>query len=254
MLPLIDSHCHLDFTDFDADREQIIINCQQIGLTHIIVPAVTCDRWPQLVKICQQSPFLYYALGCHPMFMDQHPEDALSQLDAAITQFQPIAVGEIGLDFFLTGYDKKAQLALFEGQLKLAEKHQLPVILHVRKAHDDVLKLLRQIPLTGGIVHAFSGSMQQARQYRDLGFLVGIGGALTYPRAQRLQGLFSELPLSQIALETDAPDMPFCGHQGERNSPEYIPLVAEKLAELRGETMTEIAVQTSANVRRLFAI
>lgn len=254
MLPLIDSHCHLDFADFDADRDAIISNCLASGLTDIILPAVTCDRWPQLIQICQQYPILHYALGCHPMFMDQHPEDALSQLDTAIQQFQPIAVGEIGLDYFLPGHNKQPQLALFSGQLKLAEKHQLPVILHVRKAHDEVLKLLRQIPLKGGIVHAFSGSTQQAQQYRALGFLVGIGGGLTYPRAQRLQGLFSELPLSQIALETDAPDMPFCGHQGERNSPEYIPLVAEKLAELRDETLAEIAAQTSANVRNLFAI
>lgn len=254
MLPLIDSHCHLDFADFDTDREQIIDHCQQLGISHIIVPAVTCDRWSQLIKICQQSPVLYYALGCHPMFMDQHPDDALSQLDAAIQQFRPIAVGEIGLDFFLPGQNKQAQTDLFEGQLKLAEKYQLPVILHVRKAHDEVLKLLRQIPLKGGIVHAFSGSLQQAQQYQALGFLLGIGGALTYPRAQRLQALFSELSLSQIALETDAPDMPFCGHQGERNSPEYIPLVAEKLAELRGETLADIAAQTSTNVRNLFVI
>ncbi|MEX1200942.1 MAG: TatD family hydrolase [Methylophaga sp.] len=254
MLPLIDSHCHLDFADFDADRDAIISNCQALGLTDIILPAVTCERWPQLIQICQQSPVLHYALGCHPMFMDQHSEDALSQLDTAIQQFRPIAVGEIGLDFYLPGHHKKNQMTLFEGQLKLAEKHQLPVILHVRKAHDEVLKLLRQIPLNGGIVHAFSGSLQQAQQYQTQGFLVGIGGALTYPRAQRLQGLFSQLPLSQIALETDAPDMPFCGHQGERNSPEYIPLVAEKLAELRSESMAEIASQTSANVRRLFAI
>lgn len=254
MLPLIDSHCHLDFADFDTDREQIIGHCQQLGISHIIVPAVTCERWPQLIKICQQSPVLYYALGCHPMFMDKHPDDALKQLDTAIQQFQPIAVGEIGLDFFLPGHPKKTQLVLFEAQLKLAEKFQLPVILHVRKAHDEVLKLLRKIPLKGGIVHAFSGSMQQAQQYQALGFLLGTGGALTYPRAQRLQGLFSELPLSQIVLETDAPDMPFCGHQGERNSPEYIPLVAEKLAELRGDTMANIAARTSANVRRLFAI
>lgn len=254
MLPLIDSHCHLDFADFDADRNAIISNCLASGLTDIILPAVTCERWPQLIQICQQSPILHYALGCHPMFMDQHPEDALSQLDTAIQQYQPIAVGEIGLDYFLPGHNKQRQLALFSGQLKLAAKHQLPVILHVRKAHDEVLKLLRKIALKGGIVHAFSGSMQQAQQYRGLGFLVGIGGGLTYPRAQRLQGLFSELPLSQIALETDAPDMPFCGHQGERNSPEYIPLVAEKLAELRDESLAEIAAQTSANVRTLFAI
>ena len=253
MLPLIDSHCHLDFADFDEDRDDIIHYCQLLGLTDIIVPAVTCARWPQLIAICDQSPVLHYALGCHPMFMTEHPEDALDQLDKAITRFKPLAVGEIGLDFYLPGHNKKSQLALFEGQLKLAEKYQLPVILHVRKAHDEVLKLLRQIPLKGGIVHAFSGSLQQAQQYQGLGFLVGIGGALTYPRAQRLQGLFSQLPLSQIALETDAPDMPFCGHQGERNSPEYIPLVAEKLAEIRGESMADIAAQTSANVRRLFA-
>lgn len=254
MLPLIDSHCHLDFADFDDDRHTIIGYCQALGLTHIIVPAVTCQYWPRLLAVCRQSPLLHFALGCHPMFMDQHPDDALTQLDFAIQQYKPVAVGEIGLDFYLPGHHKEAQLALFEGQLKLAEKYQLPVILHVRKAHDDVLKLLRQIPLKGGIVHAFSGSMQQAQQYQALGFLVGIGGALTYPRAQRLQGIFRQLPLSQIALETDAPDMPFCGHQGERNSPQYIPLVAEKLAELRGDTIADIASQTSANVRALFAI
>lgn len=254
MLPLIDSHCHLDFADFDADRDEIIGYCQQLGLTHIIVPAVTCAQWPQLVATCRQSPILHFALGCHPMFMEQHPEDALQQLDKAITQFQPVAVGEIGLDFYLPGHHKKNQLTLFEGQLAIAAQHQLPVILHVRKAHDEVLKLLRKYQLKGGITHAFSGSLQQANQYRDLGFLVGIGGGLTYPRAQRLQGLFSELPLEQIVLETDAPDMPFCGHQGERNSPEYIPLVAEKLAELRGVSIADIARQTSANVRALLVI
>lgn len=254
MLPLIDSHCHLDFADFDADRQDIISYCQQLGLTDIIVPAVTCQLWSRLTDTCQQSPMLHYALGCHPMFMAEHPENALQQLDKALKQFSPVAVGEIGLDFYLPGHDKKAQLALFEGQLALAKKYQLPVILHVRKAHDEVLKLLRQYQVKGGIAHAFSGSLQQAEQYQSLGFLLGIGGGLTYPRAQRLQSLFSQLPLSQIALETDAPDMPFCGHQGERNSPEYIPLVAEKLAELRGVSIADVAAQTCTNVRELFAL
>ncbi|MCX4190158.1 TatD family hydrolase [Methylophaga sp. OBS3] len=254
MLPLIDSHCHLDFPAFDDDRETIIENCLNQGMTHIVIPAVTESRWQSLVETCQQSSMLFYALGYHPMFMDQHPEDPLNKLEAAIQQYSPIALGEIGLDFFLHGHDKKAQLALFEGQLGLAKKYDLPIILHVRKAHDDVLKLLRRYQLKGGIVHAFSGSLQQAQQYQELGFLLGIGGALTYPRAQRLQGIFSQLPLEQIVLETDAPDMPLCGHQGERNSPEYIPIVAETLADIRDESLQDIAAQSTANLRKLLNI
>ncbi|THK43206.1 TatD family deoxyribonuclease [Methylophaga sp. SB9B] len=254
MLHLIDSHCHLDFNDFDADRQTILTNCLQSGIEKIVIPGVTVNSWPKQIELCNSNPMLSLALGCHPMFMEEHPEDAAQLLEQAVHQYQPIAIGEIGLDFYVADADMSAQLSLFEAQLDVAVKFALPVILHVRKAHDEVLKLLRQKQLPGGTVHAFSGSAQQAEQYRDLNFLLGIGGALTYPRAQRLQRLFAELPLSQIVLETDAPDMPLCGHQGQRNTPENIPVILQKLSQLRGESSDHIAEITTANCRRLFSI
>ncbi|MDO8828296.1 TatD family hydrolase [Methylophaga sp.] len=254
MLHLIDSHCHLDFNDFDADRQTILKNCLQSGIEKIVIPGVTVSSWPKQIELCNSTPMLSLALGCHPMFMEEHPEDAAQLLEQAVQQYKPVAIGEIGLDFYVADADIAAQLSLFEAQLDIAVKYALPVILHVRKAHDDVLKLLRQKQLPGGTVHAFSGSAQQAEQYRALNFLLGIGGALTYPRAQRLQRLFTDLPLSQIVLETDAPDMPLCGYQGQRNTPENIPVILEKLSQLRGESSEYIAEVTTSNCRRLFSI
>ncbi|AFJ01815.1 Putative deoxyribonuclease YjjV [Methylophaga frappieri] len=254
MVPLIDSHCHLDFAAFDVDRKQLIEHCKALGITDIIVPGVTCETWPRMLKLCQEHDIMKPALGCHPMFMAAHPDDALTLLDTFIAQHRPVAIGEIGLDFYHSDTNKVAQLALFNGQLDLAVKYNLPVILHVRKAHDDVLKSLRSRPLLRGIVHAFSGSQQQAEAYAKQQFLLGIGGALTYPRAQRLQRLYRHLPLEQIVLETDAPDMPLCGYQGQRNSPVRLYEVLQKLTEIRDDSLSEIASQTSHNVQKLLNI
>lgn len=255
MMPLIDSHCHLDFSAFDDDRQEVLKRCSELGLTDIIVPGVTRESWPSLIETCADSAMMRPALGLHPMFMQSHQSSDLAALEQAIETHHPVAVGEIGLDFFLKGHDKEAQTALFEAQINLAIQFKLPVLLHVRKAHDEVLKVLRKAKgLKGGIVHAFNGSMQQAEFYMQQGFLFGVGGAVTYPRAQKLQRLFTELPLSSIVLETDAPDMPLAGHQGERNSPEMIPQVLEKLAELRDESAELIAETTSNNCRKLLNI
>jgi TatD DNase family protein len=255
MMPLIDSHCHLDFSAFDEDRQQVLDHCSQLGLTHIIVPGVTRESWPALIETCAHSEMMRPALGLHPMFMQAHQDSDIEVLAQAVETHRPVAIGEIGLDFFLNGHDKDAQTALFEAQIHLAIKFELPVILHVRKAHDEVLKVLRQVKgLKGGIVHAFNGSMQQAEFYMQQGFLFGVGGAVTYPRAQKLQRLFTELPLSSIVLETDAPDMPLAGHQGERNSPEMIPQVLEKLAEIRDESARDIAKATSSNCLKLLEL
>lgn len=254
MVHLIDSHCHLDFNDFDTDRTTILQNCIQSGIEKIVIPGVTVRSWPKQIELCNSNPMLYLALGCHPMFMADHPDNAVQLLEQAVKQYKPIAIGEIGLDFYVADADITSQLGLFEAQLDIAVQFSLPVILHVRKAHDEVLKLLRQKKLSGGIVHAFSGSAQQAEQYRYLNFLLGVGGALTYPRAQRLQGLFTDLPLTQIVLETDSPDMPLCGHQGERNTPENIPVILEKLSQLRDESAEYIAEITTANCHQLFNI
>lgn len=251
-MSLIDSHCHLDFADFDPDRHRVLQRCTELGVDHIIVPGVSRASWSRLITLCNQYDQLSPALGMHPMFMHEHEHNDIQVLAQLIEQHQPIAVGEIGLDFYFPGHDKAAQSALFEAQIEIAQQFDLPVILHVRKAHDEVLKVLRRASVRGGIVHAFNGSMQQAEFYMQQSFLFGVGGALTYPRAQKLQALFTELPLESIVLETDSPDMPLAGHQGERNSPESIPTILETLAELRQETAEHIAAVTTANCNSLF--
>lgn len=250
-MQLIDSHCHLDFEIFDSDRDAIMSQCQKIGIQHIIIPAVTADTWPRLLATCQQSTLLHSSLGLHPMFMDAHQTEDVASLEHAVTRHNPIAIGEIGLDFYLPEHDKQAQKGLFEQQLKIAQKHQLPVLLHVRKAHDETLKLLRKTPVPGGIIHAFNGSLQQAENYMELGFLFGIGGAITHPRATKLRQLVQDLPLSSLALETDAPDMPLFGHT-ERNSPLYLPHILSCLAKLRSEPLKRVAKATTENLQRVF--
>ena len=252
MIELIDSHCHLDFEQFDDDRNNIIEHCQQLGLTHIIVPGVTANTWQHLLHICQQSDMLYPALGLHPTFMKQHHPKHLAQLKQLITTHHTVAIGEIGLDFYLENHDKKSQLELFCEQLQIAKEMELPVILHVRKAHDQTIKLLKQYALKGGIVHAFNGSEQQAQQYIKLGFLLGVGGVITHEKATRLRQLFSHLPLSALVLETDAPDMALANMQQLRNTPENIPSILAELSEIRPESAKQIAQSTTRNVKELF--
>ena len=251
---LIDSHCHIDFEQFEPDRAEVLSRCTQHHIDKIIVPSVTAKTWPHLLDICLQSEQLFPALGLHPLFMAQHQAQDIPLLRDYIDTYQPVAVGEIGLDFYIPGHDKPSQIALFEQQLKVAADHHLPVILHVRKAHDQVLLLLRKYSLKGGIVHAFNGSLQQAHLYIQLGFLLGVGGAISYDRATRLRTLFTELPLSALVLETDAPDMPLQGQDKTRNSPEFIPYILTALAVLRAESTDVIADATTDNVQTLLAI
>jgi TatD DNase family protein len=251
---LIDSHCHLDFDVFDHDREVILDNCQQLGITDIIVPGVTASTWQRLLTICEQSNSLHPALGLHPMFMAEHQAEHIPLLNEYIEKFNPIAIGEIGLDFYVPEHDKQSQIELFEKQLVIASETNLPVILHVRKAYDQVLSLLKKHKINRGIVHAFSGSDQQAQLYIKQGFLLGIGGALTHDRATKLRSLFSNLPLTSIVLETDAPDMPLSGQQGQRNSPENISKIVATLAGLRAESIEQIADISSHNVRKALSI
>lgn len=249
---LIDSHCHFDFDVFNADRADILHRCEQLGITQIIVPGVIAARWDNLLLITQDSPFLYPALGLHPMFMAQHNAEDIIQLNDYISHFSPIAIGEIGLDFYLDGHNKASQIALFEQQLKLADSYQLPVILHVRKAHDQVIQLVKKHRVKGGIVHAFNGSEQQAQLYIKLGFLLGVGGSITYDRATRLRRIFSQLPLSALALETDSPDMPLQGQIKHYNSPESIATIVTALSTIRAESIDDIAQATTNNVSQLF--
>lgn len=254
MMHLIDSHCHLDFQIFDPDRMAILSHCQKLGITDIVVPSVAAAGWQNVIDICNQSSMLHPAIGLHPLFMEEHKSEHLQQLKDTINATKPIAVGEIGLDFYLANHDKQAQIDLFTEQLKIAQSSQLPVLLHVRKAHDQTINLLRKHRVVGGIVHAFNGSLQQAEHYQKLGFVFGVGGAITHAKATRLRTLFSQLPLSSIVLETDAPDMPLADRKIERNTPENIPAILASLASLRSENKKEIATITTSNAKRILKI
>ena len=254
MMHLIDSHCHLDFQLFEDDRADILSRCQKLGVIDIVVPGVTANGWSNLIDTCSASELLHPALGLHPLFMNEHQAAHLQQLKTLIGVTHPIAIGEIGLDFYLPDHDKQLQIDLFTKQLKLAQSAQLPVLLHVRKAHDQTISLLKKHRVTGGIVHAFNGSLQQAEQYQSLGFVLGVGGAITHIKATRLRMLFSQLPLSSIVLETDSPDMPLADMTGQRNTPENIPLILSALASIRSESKQDIATITTHNVKRILKI
>lgn len=259
---IIDSHCHLDFTAFDNDRDEVLHNCAVSGVTDIIIPGVLANSWDALLSSCELTSSastslptqLHCALGLHPVFLDQHKDEHLTKLDHMLNNNQVLAVGEIGLDFFIKTLDKEKQTYFFEQQLFLAKKHDLPVILHTRKSHDATLKLLKTTALKGGIAHAFNGSLQQAHHYINLGFKLGFGGMLTFERSRKLRQLAQQLPLDSIVLETDSPDMTVEQHRGERNSPEYLPYVLTALAELRPEPINEIADITRQNTLSILAL
>jgi TatD DNase family protein len=250
-MELIDSHCHLDLPVFDSDRDQILQRCHAAGVNTLVIPGISAGGWPRLLTVCGQYPGLFPALGLHPMFMAEHSPADLKQLHEGLADTSPVAIGEIGLDFHSPDADRDAQTRLLAAQLELALEFQLPVLLHVRKAHDQVLALLRRYRPLGGIAHAFSGSLQQARQYIDLGFCLGFGGMLTFERSRKLRALARELPLTSLVLETDAPDMTVSAHRGGRNSPEYLPDVLASMAVARGMEPGAVAAATRANTGRI---
>ncbi len=253
-MEIIDTHCHLDLPAFDADRRAVLMAARAKGLTGIVVPGVLASKWDSLWRCCVAEPDLYPALGLHPVYLEHHRDADLKELEARIAQQRPVAVGEIGLDYFVAGLDRDRQLALFEAQLEIARNADLPVILHVRKAHDAVLSALKRIPVRGGIAHAYNGSLQQAAVYEQLGFKLGFGGMLTYTRSSKLRALAAALPVDSLVLETDAPDLTVVQHRGERNSPEYLPYCLAALAEVRAERPDELARQTTANARTVLGL
>lgn len=253
-MQLIDTHCHLDVEDFDPDRAEIIARCKALGIVGMVVPGIHMAGMPGLIELCAKEDILHPALGLHPIYLDQHKLGDVEALVSLVEQVHPVAIGEIGLDYYVQGLDPQRQQTLFEAQLAIARDADLPVVLHIRKAYDQVLATLRRMRLSKGIAHAFSGSMQQAQQFVDLGFRLGFGGTVTYERSNRIRCLAHELPLSAIVLETDAPDIPTANHRGERNSPEYLPEVLHALAEVRGEEPAYIAAQTTRNAQFLLGL
>jgi len=253
-MELVDSHCHLDAAEFDADRAEVVARARAAGVLRQIVPAVTAASWPRLREVCRTTPGLYPAYGLHPLFLAEHEDRHLQELQGWIERERPVAIGECGLDYFVEGLDPATQQRIFDGQLRLARDHALPVIVHARRAVDAVLASLRRFAPLRGVVHSFSGSPDQARRLWDMGFLIGLGGPLTYERAQRLRRLVADMPLECLLLETDAPDQPDAGIRGQRNEPARLRTILATVAALRGEDPAHVASVTSANAARLFAL
>lgn len=260
MNQFIDSHCHLDFPAFEPIRMQEMADMHQAGVVACVVPGVTADTWGRLQQLADSEAAVFPAYGLHPYFLSQHQRRDLALLEQQLATQPAVAVGEFGLDYYLTELDRDEQQFYFDAQLSLAKQCDLPVILHVRKAHDQVLKALRQAQLPrGGVIHAYSGSEQQARQYIELGFMLGFGGSVTYDRALKLRSLLQRLPLESILLETDAPDMPpSFVEQGQINKPSYLPQIAScvqaVIEKSHSLSLSALAEQTSRNADRLFGL
>jgi TatD DNase family protein len=254
MPPLADSHVHLDDLRFDADRGAVIERAQAAGITIQIVPGVDVASWKRIRELCVSGSGLFPAYGLHPMFMHRHRDEDLTALSHWLKNERPVAVGEIGLDFHGEETDRERQQDYFRKQLDLAKDADLPVILHARAAMDDVTSTLRHVGGLRGVVHSFSGSEQQAEQLWKIGFHLGIGGPVTYERAQRLRRIVSNMPIEYLLLESDAPDQPGAAHRGERNEPAYVADVLQCVAELRGEDVTAVAATVTRNTQKLFRL
>lgn len=264
---LIDTHCHLDAPEFDADRAAVIERARRAGVRGIVVPAVMRANFTVVRDLAHATPGVCYALGIHPLYVDRASEGDLDALDAALAAARDdpklVAIGEIGLDFFVAAVNtpelRVRQEQFYTRQLDLAQRHGLPVLLHVRRSQDTLLKHLRRRPQIGGIAHAFNGSFQQAGQFLGLGFALGLGGAMTFERALQIRRLATELPAGALVLETDAPDIPpaWLGRgpdgrpQPARNEPAEVAGIARVLAELRGLDAGALAAQCAANARRV---
>ena len=259
-MPWIDTHCHLDAPEFDADRAEVLARARAAGVRMLVLPAVMCAHFAAVRELAHREG-LAYALGLHPLYVElSAPQDLATvaeQLRAHRADPRLVAVGEIGLDGFVAGLDPARQAAAYVAQLELAASEGLPVILHVRRSADGLLRELRRIRVPGGIAHAFNGSAQQAHAFIDLGFKLGFGGAMSFERALQIRRLAQTLPLEALVLETDAPDIPpqwlyktaaeRAAGATSRNEPAELPRLGQVLAALRGLEPDELRVATAAN-------
>jgi TatD DNase family protein len=253
----IDTHCHLDAPEFAGRQAQLAAAASKEQVSCIVIPAIAAFDFKTVAELSAQHPNCVYALGIHPMYVAQSAEEDLQTLrkavEVAINDPKFVAIGEIGLDFFVEelkdGPLRDKQEHFYLEQLRIAKEFDLPVLLHVRRSQDLILKYLRRVRVKGGIAHAFNGSFQQAQAFMELGFKFGFGGAMTFPRALQIRRLATELPLESIVLETDAPDIPPEWLDGDANSPDQIPRIGEVLATLRGMSVRDVAMVTSVNAR-----
>jgi TatD DNase family protein len=254
---LIDTHTHLDFDDFDADRQAVLNHCKHLGVERMVVLGVYQRNLQRVWDLALSEPQVYAALGLHPIYLDEHRPEHLQELRdrlAALAGHPKLcAVGEIGLDYYVESLDREQQQKTFDSQLQMAADFNLPALLHVRRSHADTIATLKRFKLRrSGIVHAFAGSREEAKEYIKLGFKLGLGGAATWPQALRMHRVIAELPLDSVVLETDSPDMAPAMFAGIRNSPEHLPDICTALAELMSIPAERLAEASTASAYEVF--
>lgn len=256
-LRFVDTHCHFDFPPFVGDEHASLQRAAAAGVERIIAVSVSATRFGGVLALAQQHDAVYAALGVHPMAIAEHHPDDLDALERHL-QCRPeklVAIGEIGLDLYIDNPQFERQQVLLDAQLRLARDYDLPVILHSRRTHDKLAMHLRRCNLPRcGVVHGFAGSEQQALAFIRAGYAIGVGGTITYDRASKTRQAIARLPLTSLLLETDSPDMPLQGFQGQPNRPERVRNVWETLCLLRPESPQHIADTLRENTRRLFSL
>ncbi|HDZ8856419.1 TatD family hydrolase [Aeromonas dhakensis] len=255
-MQLIDTHCHLDFPVFDSERAALLAECRQLGVGEYIIPAVGEENWGRVMALAAEHDGISYALGVHPWYVGGQTPAVLTRLQQRLAE-RPrglVAVGECGLDL-RSHVPQEGQLEMFEAQIELAKEHELPLIVHSVRANDTVAKILRRLrPACGGVIHAFSGSLQQAEAFWQLGFRLGIGGVISFERANKTREAVRDMPLEALLLETDAPDMPLQGQQGAPNTPANLPIIAQLLADLRQQPLAHVASVLHESTLRTFQL
>jgi TatD DNase family protein len=257
-----DSHCHFDFSIFDSERERLWSECQKKNIKYLLIPGIYQEQWLQLPELSEKLSGIFFSCGLHPWWINKAIAESidkekdlgfsLKKLEENLTHPKCLAIGECGLDKMIeVPLDK--QVNIFEQQLILACKLNMPVIIHVRKTHNEIISLLKHYqPSAGGVIHGFTGSVELAEVYWQLGFYIGIGGSITYPRANKTRDTVYKMPIESLLLETDAPDMPLNGFQGQANNPLQVISVAETLAQIKKESVEFVAKQTTQNALNLF--
>ena len=254
-MQFIDTHCHLDFDEFKGDFQNHVCRAKQLGVHGFVVPGITFKQSKALLSFKQHNQGVYIAFGLHPYFLAEHQDGDFAKLRSLAIEHrgQLVAIGECGIDASIA--DIERQKMLFVEHIKLANELSLPLIVHHRQSHHLLMQAFKQVqPKCGGVIHAFSGSLQQAQAYIKLGFKLGVGGTITYERANKTKHAFAQVPLDSLMLETDAPSMPLAGYQGQINLPERLKAVFDCLVAIRNESESEIAKQVYASSCSLFKI
>ena len=253
---LIDTHTHIDMENF-ADRfDEVMQTAKDYGVEKVVIPGVEPSGFDRIIKLCEEYPDVYGAVGVHPEELNSYNEEAENKIKELLKHKKIIAVGEIGLDYYWDKSQIEKQKEIFERQILIAKQAQKPILVHDREAHLDSFEILKKSNAaeTGVVMHCFSGSPEFAQQCINEGFYIALGGVVTFKNAKKVKEVAKTVPLDKLLLETDAPYMTPVPYRGKENQPAYVKFVAEEIAKLRGVSFEEIAEATTANAKKLLKI